>query len=83
MPQSASHSAFEAAREIISVPRANEILRLKNWEHGGVLGGAPKPAFPQLTSEENNAIRRLWMTLDGSSCWMTALYMLRNDHRPE
>ena len=74
--------AFDAARNIVSIARANEILRWKNWQHGGVLGGAPKPPFPRLTPEENNAIRRLWMTLDGSSCWMSALYMLRNDERP-
>ena len=35
-----------------------------------------------LGDEEQQAIYRLWMTLDGSSCWMSALYMLRNDERP-
>ena len=89
MPQTESRlEAFEAARSIVSLARANEILRWKNWEHGGVLGGAPKPSsrfmrdFPRLSREEHKAIHRLWMTLDGSSCWMSALYMLRNDERP-
>lgn len=82
MSQSDSRTAFDAARKIVSIPRANEILRWKNWQHGGVLGGAPKPPFPRLTPEENDVIKQLWLTLDGSSCWMTALYMLRNDERP-
>lgn len=83
MSDSASRIAFDAARKLISIERANEILRWKNWEHGGVLGGAPKPPFPRITSVEKTAIHDLWMTLDGSSCWMTALYMLRNDERPK
>lgn len=33
--------AFDDARKSISMSRAKEILRWKNWRHGGVLGGAP------------------------------------------
>lgn len=74
--------AFDDARKLIGIDRANEILRWRNWQHGGVLGGAPEPPYPELTEAENEAIHRLWLTLDGSSCWMSALYMLRNDERP-
>lgn len=75
--------AFNEARQLIGVPRANEILAWKNWQHGGVLGGAPPPEYSEMTDEENEAIKGLWLTLDGSASWMTALYMLRNDHRPK
>ena len=74
--------AFDDARELISVPRAKQILRWQNWRHGGVLGGTPPPTCPDINDEEDQAIRKLWLTLDGSSCWMSALYMLYNDRRP-
>jgi len=74
--------AFDDARKLITISRAKEILRWKNWRHGGVLGGAPKPNCPDICDEEDQVIRRLWLTLDGSSCWMSALYMLCNDERP-
>ena len=74
--------AFDDARKLISMSRAAEVLRWKNWRHGGVLGGAPRPTCPDITDEEDQAIRRLWLTLDGSSCWISALYMLYNDERP-
>jgi hypothetical protein len=74
--------AFNDARKLISVSRAKEILRWKNWRHGGVLGGASQPSCPDITDEEDQVVRRLWMTLDGSRCWMSALYMLYNDERP-
>ncbi len=74
--------AFDEARKSVSISRAKEILRWKNWRHGGVLGGAPKPNCRDISDDEDQAIRRLWLTLDGSSCWMSALYMLYNDERP-
>lgn len=74
--------AFENARELVDVHRAKEILRWKNWQHGGVLGGAPRPECPDISEVEDQVIHQLWLTLDGSSCWMTALYMLSNDERP-
>jgi hypothetical protein len=74
--------AFELAHKLITISRAKEILRWKNWRHGGVLGGAPKPSCPDISDVEDQMIRRLWLTLNGSSCWMSALYMLRNDERP-
>lgn len=74
--------AFDEARKLVSVSRAKEILRWKNWRHGGVLGGAPRPTCSDISDEEDQGIRRLWLTLDGSSCWMSALYMLCNDERP-
>ena len=74
--------AFVAARQHISVPRANEILAWKNWQHGGVLGGSSPPQHTKTTDEEYESIKQLWLTLDGSASWMTALYMLRNDRLP-
>lgn len=74
--------ALAEARQLISVKRANELLRWKNWQHGGVLGGAPQPECPKISDEEQLAVKRLWLTLDGSSCWMSALYLLSNDKRP-
>ena len=74
--------AFDEARKLIGVSRAKEILRWKNWRHGGVLGGAPKPTSSDISNEEDQAIRRHSLTLNGSSCWMSALYMLCNDERP-
>ena len=73
--------AFAAARQLISRPRAIEIRTLRNWANGGVLGGVPKPAFTEMTVAEDEAIRELWKTLNGSSCWMSALYLLCNEHR--
>ena len=61
-------AAFENARKLVDVPRAKEILRWKNWRHGGVLGGAPKPTCPDISDAEDQVIRRLWLTLDSSSC---------------
>ena len=71
--------AFEAAVKLISRERSKEILAWRNWKNGGVLGGMPSPAYPDMTDDENDAIRQLWMTLDGSACWMWALHMLCND----
>ena len=67
-----------AARMLISKERAKEIRALRNWQNGGVLGGNPKPAFPEMTDAENEAIRGFWKTLAGSSCWMSALHLLCN-----
>ncbi len=74
--------AFDEVRQLISAARAAEILRWKNWEHGGVLGGAPQPECPKISDEEQLAVKRLWLTLDDSSCWMSDLYLLCNDKRP-
>lgn len=74
--------AFDQARRLIDQNRSREILRWQNWRNGGVLGGAPRPDCPEMSAEEDAVIRQLWLTLDGSSCWMSALYMLVNDERP-
>lgn len=74
--------AFDEARQLISVARAAEILRWKNWRHGGVLGGPPQPECPDISGAEQLAVRRLLLTLDGSSCWMSALYLLSSEQRP-
>ena len=65
------------ASEVIDRTRANDIRRLKNWEHGmcGCLN-AVKPDVEPVTPEEGAAIRSLWKTLPGSTCWMTALFLL-------
>jgi hypothetical protein len=76
--------AFARACEVIDRARANDIRRLKNWEHGmcGCLN-AVKPAVTSLTPEEDAAIRNLWDTLPGSTCWMTALFLLCNQPNKE
>ena len=55
-PLEERRKAFDAARQLISLSRANEILAWKNWQHGGV----PSPGYSELTDEENEAIKRLW-----------------------
>jgi len=74
-------AAFAAARQMIDQSRAIEIRTLRNWANGGVLGGVPKPVFTEMTVAEDEAICELWKTLDGSSCWMSALYLLCSDHK--
>jgi len=68
--------ALSAAQFTISSARAREIKLLCDWKNGGVLGGLPRPSYPSLTPEEDELIRQLWLTLDGSACWMDALSML-------
>ena len=71
--------AFDAACEIVDCERANALRKLKHWNSGGCLNrGSVKPEIPDETPEEDAAIRALWLTLPGSSCWMSALYMLSN-----
>jgi len=72
--------AFSNARAVISTERAREILRLKSWEHGmcGCLN-ATKPDLPPLSGNEDRLIHELWNTLPGSSCWMTALFVLASE----
>ena len=76
--------AFARACEVIDRARANDIRRLKNWEHGmcGCLN-AVKPVVASLTLEEDAAIRKLWDTLPGNTCWMTALFLLCNQPHKE
>ncbi|MEM7313569.1 MAG: hypothetical protein AAF497_10505 [Planctomycetota bacterium] len=75
-------AAFDAARRVVSKERADEILKWKNWQYLGVLGGAARPAYPPVTDEEYESIKQLWLTLDGSASWMSALNLLRNNERP-
>lgn len=72
--------AFSGARAIISNGRALEIIQLKNWEHGmcGCVN-ATKPDVPPLSANEDRLIHELWNTLPGSSCWMTALFLLASE----
>ncbi len=51
-PNDTRLQAFDEARKLISMSRAKEILRWKNWRHGGVLGGSPKPTFPDITTKK-------------------------------
>jgi hypothetical protein len=74
--------AFDKARRLISVERARQLVSWSHWKNGGVLGGNSQPAYPPLNDSEEAVIRELWLTLDGSASWMSALYMLRNDERP-
>ena len=78
------YQAFTAARAVIDPQRANDIRRLMNWKHGGCLClDANRPAVPDPTPQEDALIRSLWDTLSRSSCWMSALFMLCNEHQPQ
>lgn len=68
--------ALMAALSTIRPSRAREIKLLCDWKNGGVLGRMPRPSYPSPTPEEDELIRQLWLTLDGSASWMDALYML-------
>ena len=71
------HQALQAARQVLSQERAHDIRRLMSWKHGGCLClGATRPDIADVTPDEDAAIRQLWDTLPGSSCWMSALLML-------
>ena len=72
--------AFFVARRAVSRDRAHAICELKHWQHGGCLM-RERPAIPDVSDEENTAIHALWMTLSGSSCWMSAAYILRNNEK--
>lgn len=76
--------ALDRAAEVIDPSRANDIRRLKNWEHGmcGCLN-AVKPDVTPVTPEEDAAIRRLWDTLPGHTSWMTALFLLCQEPKKE
>ena len=76
--------AFERACELIDRRRAHEIRQLKHWEHGmcGCLNAA-EPDVAPVTADEDAAIRKLWDTLPGHTCWMSALSMLCNQTTQE
>jgi hypothetical protein len=76
--------AFHDACRVIDRTRARNIRRLKHWEHGmcGCLN-AVRPEVASVTSEENAVIHRLWDTLPGNTCWMSALSMLCNQPAQE
>ena len=76
--------ALARACEAIDCTRANDIRRLKNWEHGmcGCLN-AVKPEVEPVTPEEDAAIHKLWDTLPGSTSWMTALFLLCSQSHKE
>ena len=76
--------AFDRACQLVGRTRAKDIRRLKHWEHGmcGCLN-AVKPEVSPVTPEEDRAIHRLWDTLPGHTCWMTALSLLCNQPQKE
>lgn len=70
------------ARRVIASDRARDIVRLKTWEHGMCLErGSVRPDVPPLTAEEQEAVRSLWNSLPGWTCWMTAVELLARDER--
>ena len=81
---SEQQEALARACEVIDRLRANDIRRLKHWEHGmcGCLN-AVKPEVPPVTPKEDAAIRKLWATLPGHSCWMTSLFLLCNQQKED
>lgn len=73
-------ACVEAARHVVPPERARDIVRLKNWEHGGCLcRNLEKPRVSPVTPEEDAAIRRLWDSLPGWTSWMTALSLLARE----
>ena len=78
------HEALTRACDVIDRKRANDIRRLKHWEHGmcGCLS-AVIPEIPKVTTEEDEVIRALWETLPGHTCWMTALFLLCTQPKKE
>lgn len=80
MKTSTQDFALALARQVISDKRAREIIQLKNFQHGicGCLN-AKRPEVGPITVKEEEAIKELWMTLDGSSSWMSALFLLASD----
>ena len=57
--------AFAALCRIVPHSRAEDLLQLKNWLHGGCLSGRPRPDVEDVTPTEDAAFRALWMTLPG------------------
>ena len=75
-------AALKQACALIPLSRAEEILRLLNWKHGGCLTLRERPKVAELTAAEEKAIRALWNTIpDGSSSWMTAFYRVLHNQR--
>ncbi len=73
--------ALERALQVISRTRIAEICRLTHWQSGGCLSQRKRPDIAEVTAEEDQAIRSLWHTLQGTSCWMTAVYLIRNHQK--
>ena len=73
---------LEAACKLISPERALAMQQLLNWKHGGCLSVRQRPAIPDVTAEEDAAIRAVWDAIpDGSSSWMTAFFRILNARR--
>ena len=75
-------AAVDTACSVIAPARASELHRLLNWQNGGCLSVRQRPDIPELTPEEDQAIRAVWDAIpDGSSSWMTAFYRILNARR--
>ena len=73
-------AAFDAACEVVSPDRAEEIFRLKSWENGGCLSVRTRPDIKPLSEEEEAVFKKLWFTLPQSCPWMESLFLVRNHH---
>jgi hypothetical protein len=72
--------ALDKATRLISLERAEKLVRLKHWQDGGCLSVRTRPDIADVTEEEDQALKAILMTLSGGNCWMDALYLVRNGH---
>lgn len=76
-------AAFDASCEVVSQGRAKELVRLSKWKNGGCLTIRKRPEIEEVTTLEDEAIKRFWMTLPGWTSWSTSLELLSEDPRQE
>ena len=70
-------AALESACAMISRARAQEMLCLLNWKHGGCLSVREPPDVAGITTAERQVVQAVWDAIpDGSSSWMTAFYRI-------
>ncbi len=70
-------AALESACAMISRVRAQEMLCLWNWKHGGCLSVREPPDVADITTAERQVVQAVWDAIpDGSSSWMTAFYRI-------
>ena len=76
-------AAFDASCEFISKSRAQELVKLYKWKHGGCLTIRQRPDIEDVAPEEDAAIKSFWMTLPGWTSWSTSLELLSRDPRTQ
>ena len=77
MQSMSEQAAVESACAMISRVRAQEMLCLLNWKHGGCLSVREPPDVADITTAERQVVQAVWDAIpDGSSSWMTAFYRI-------